>query len=88
MTNHDVKTAVYKQQEFSRQANRGAIARRAEVEGVVQAVLYENGCQDVDGLLKKQLKKMTDGLGGGGELQHFGNVRRPEWERRHRRGDQ
>lgn len=68
LTNHDVKTAVYKQQEFSQQANRAAIARRAEVEGVVQAVLYENGCQDVDGLLKKQLKKMTDYSGSAADV--------------------
>jgi hypothetical protein len=68
LTNHDVKSAVYKQQEFSPQANRGAIARRAEVEGVVQAVLYENGCQDVDGLLKKQVKKMTDYSGSAADV--------------------
>jgi hypothetical protein len=68
LANHHVKTAVYKQQEFSPQANRGAIARRAEVEGVVQAVLYENGCQDIEGLLKKQIKKMTDYTGSAADV--------------------
>lgn len=68
LANHDVKTAVYKEQEFSPQANRGLIARRAEVEGVVQAVLYENGCKDVDGLRKKQLKKMTDYSGSAADV--------------------
>jgi hypothetical protein len=68
LANHDVRTAVYKQQEFSPQANRGAIARRAEVEGVVQAVLYESGCQDVDDLLKKQVKKMTDYSGSAADV--------------------
>src|SRR5439155_23333119 len=34
------------------------------------------------------LRQERAGLGGSGELQHFGNVRRPEWKRRHRRGGQ
>ncbi len=68
LANNDVKSAVYKEQEFSPQANRGLIARRAEVEGVVQAVLYENGCQDIDGLRKKQLKKMTNYSGSAGDV--------------------
>jgi Holliday junction resolvasome RuvABC endonuclease subunit len=68
LTNHNVKTAVYKQQEFSPQANRGTIARRAEVEGVIQAVLYENGCQDINGLLKQQVKKMTGYSGSAADI--------------------
>src|SRR5882762_1548030 len=34
------------------------------------------------------LRQERAGLRGSGELQHFGNVRRCEWKRRHRRGDQ
>lgn len=68
LANHDVRGAVYKEQEFSPQANRGLIARRAEVEGVVQAVLYENGCQAIDGLRKKQLKKITGYSGSAGDV--------------------
>lgn len=32
------------------------VVKRAEVEGVIQAVLYESGCKDVDGLTKQQIK--------------------------------
>ena len=31
-------------------------------------MLYENGCPDVDGLLKKQVKKMTDYSGSAADV--------------------
>jgi hypothetical protein len=58
-----INGAAFKQIEPKAQKN-SSLLRRAEVEGVVQAVLYESGCREVSGLVKSQLKSALgfDGL--------------------------
>lgn len=50
-----INASAYKQIEPKAQKNT-SLLRRAEVEGVIQAVLYESGCRDVTALIKTQLK--------------------------------
>jgi hypothetical protein len=54
-----ISVAAYKQIEPNARKN-SSLMRRAEVEGVIQAVLYESGCRDVSGLTKRQLKSALD----------------------------
>ena len=50
-----IKGAAYKAIESTARKN-SKLMLRAEVEGVIQAVLYESGCREVEGLTKRQLK--------------------------------
>lgn len=50
-----ISRAAYKQIEPNARKNT-SLMKRAEVEGVIQAVLYESGCRDISGLTKQQLK--------------------------------
>jgi Holliday junction resolvasome RuvABC endonuclease subunit len=52
---HHIDRAAFKAIETTAQKN-VSLLRRAEVEGVVQAVIYEAGCHNVTGLNKQQLK--------------------------------
>jgi hypothetical protein len=50
-----INASAFKQIEPKAQKNT-SLLHRAEVEGVIQAVLYESGCREVSGLIKSQLK--------------------------------
>jgi hypothetical protein len=52
---HRIRSAAFKEIESNAQKTNASL-KRAEVEGVIQAVLYENGCHDVQGVNKQELK--------------------------------
>jgi hypothetical protein len=62
-----INASAYKQIEPKAQKNT-SLLRRAEVEGVIQAVLYESGCRSVTGLIKTQLKSTLHFEGSAKEI--------------------
>jgi hypothetical protein len=62
-----INASAYKQIEPKAQKNT-SLLHRAEVEGVIQAVLYESGCRDVTGLIKSQLKAALHFAGSAKEI--------------------
>jgi Holliday junction resolvasome RuvABC endonuclease subunit len=62
-----VNEAAYKKIEPKAQKNANLL-KRAEVEGVVQAVLYESGCRRISGFTKSQLKSRLGFEGPAGEV--------------------
>jgi len=62
-----VKRSGFKEIENTAKLNR-ALVKRAEVEGVLQAVLYEAGQVEVDGMNKMQIKKSLQFEGNAKEI--------------------
>lgn len=66
---HQTMMVAYKQIEPTAQKNQ-SLLRRAEVEGVVQAVLYEAGCRDIKSFSKQQLKSQFGFSGSAADVNH------------------
>ncbi len=62
-----VNEFAYKQIEPTARKN-NSLMRRAEVEGVIQAVVYESGSHKISGLTKQQLKAKLHFEGPAGEV--------------------